>query len=203
MGIYRILSVPLYWWPKKYLWGNSSRHRKITKTVILFKKLISVLSSLLNVFTFYSNLHLFLIHTLNYSDLLLNCHSWSGQLAQINKALSEENQNKDHRQVCQRMKINVNSVGVSSGANCYRKRFLSLFSFPISLPPPSLPWSFFLTFFLFLFIFLLVYVEWEKKIIKGLLFPHSQFPLALPNSISTKNYKPKSWQSLPGLCELF
>lgn len=185
--MFRILSVPLHWWLKRYLRGNSSRHRKITENVILFKKAISVLSSLLNIFTFRAIFFVCFSHIprIINSYLILNCPSWGCQLAQINKALSEENKTETTGRFARGMK-KISIQWVFSQVLTVKWKDLSLFLSPpfpppSSLLPPSLYSSSLSPFYLST-----SGCGTIKKIRKGLLFSHDQFPLALSNSISTK-----------------
>ena len=157
--MFSVLSVPLYWWPQRYPWRNRSRHKKITKNVILFKKAISVFS-LLNGFTFRTIPSVYFSHIpwIINSDLNLHCHSWGGRLAHINKALSDANPNKGHLLVCQRDEKN-SIQWVFSQVLTVKWKDLSLFlSLSLSLSP-----SLFFLPYLFLFIFLLVYADKGDK----------------------------------------
>lgn len=165
--------------------GEIVQDRKITQNVILFKKAISVLSSLLNIFTFRAIFFVCFSHIpwIINSYLILNCPSWGCQLAQINKALSEENKTETTGRFARGMK-KISIRWVFSQVLTVKWKDLSLSLSPFSssfFPPPSFSLLFFPLFYLSSSVCGMI-----KKIRKGLLFSHDQFPLAPSNSVSTK-----------------
>lgn len=115
------------------LWGNSSRQRKITKNVILFKKAISVLSALLNASSFRAISSVGFFYTLSWiinGGLISHCLSGSGQLAQMNKAVwgqSKQRPSAGLPEGWKKKKIHFSGCFL----RCYKLN--RKFSFPLSL----------------------------------------------------------------------
>lgn len=145
-----ILSVPLHWPAKRCLRENSSRHRKITKNVIFFKKAISVLFSSLNLFTFRALSSICFLHIpwiINSGLILIVTAEVASQHRQIKPCLRIAKTKTKGRFARGMKKISIRWVfpQVLTVKRKDLSLFLSLFLGLLFLP---------------LFIFLLGYVEW-------------------------------------------